>query len=198
MQCINMTPRCKMQRMQRDLTKDFEQFAKNIEHHRMFVNSQITSTFKRNVFIVGCHDQEPWLNRFLMPTESKVGEFKSIHSVQHAMDRGPPGQRAKGMSIENRHRFANAYESELAAHGFTEGTFSSTTIVEHCSSPCSSPTKVIYTHRSAKDVAVSCMLGILPGRSIRSCNPSTESLPTGAAQQTESTLGWYCRCKRWM
>ena len=72
------------------------------------------------------------------------------------------------MSIDNRERFANAYESELADHGFTEGDLVNKHLFNMrllgLIATLFPNAKVIYTHRSAKDVAVSCMLGNFSGQ----------------------------------
>lgn len=90
--------------------------------------------------------------------------------IQHAIGSWAPWPAStKGMSIDNRERFANAYESELADHGFTEGDLF---VNKHLFNmrllgliaTLFPNAKVIYTHRSAKDVAISCMLGNFSGQ----------------------------------
>ena len=139
--------------------------------------SQPRSSAKEHVFIVGMPRSGTTLVEQILdahPKATGVGEFKSIHimskQIQHEIGSWAPWPAStKGMSIDNRERFANAYESELADHGFTEGDLF---VNKHLFNmrllgliaTLFPNAKVIYTHRSAKDVAVSCMLGNFSGQ----------------------------------
>jgi len=169
-----------------------EQFSKNIDSiiecfdaSQYTVDSSPRPSAKEHVFIVGMPRSGTTLVEQILdahPKATGVGEFKSIHvmsdQLQHAIGSWSPWPAsAKGMSIENRHRFANAYESELAAHGFTHGDLFVNKQLLNMRllgfiAMLFPNAKVIYTHRSAKDVAVSCMLGNFAGQ----VHPELQSL----------------------
>lgn len=169
-----------------------EQFSKDIDNiiecfdvNQYKVDSSTRPSTKRHVFIVGMPRSGTTLVEQILdahPKATGVGEFKSIHvmstQIQHAIGSWAPWPAsAKGMSIDNRHRFANAYESELDAFGFTGGDiFVNKQLLNMrllgLIAMLFPKAKVIYTHRSAKDVAVSCMLGNFAGQ----VHPELQSL----------------------
>ena len=143
-----------------------------------------TST-KEHVFIVGMPRSGTTLVEQIIdahPEATGVGEFKNIHvmssKIQHVIGSWAawPAS-AKGMSIENRKRFAEAYEADLVNHGFLDGrVFVNKNLMNMrllgliaMYDPAATE---IYTHRSARDLAVSCMLGNFSGQ----VHPELQSL----------------------
>ena len=158
---------------------DAEQFSQNIDKIiDCFSNDQFQKSHRPNpsqkehVFIVGMPRSGTTLVEQILdahPDCTGVGEFKSLHVLSTRLHQiigswsNWPAS-AKGMSLQNRQRFSTAYESDLKNHGYEDGMcFVNKSLMNMrllgLVAMLIPNAKVIYTHRNARDIAVSCMLG---------------------------------------
>ena len=166
-------------------SKDIDSIIECFDATQYQGDSSLRPSMKQHVFIAGMPRSGTTLVEQILdahPKATGVGEFKSIHVMSTQIQRAigswsPWPTSAKGMSTVNRHRFADAYESELTAHGFVEGElFVNKQLLNMrllgLIAMLFPNAKVIYTHRSSRDLAVSCMLGNFSGQ----VHPELQSL----------------------